>query len=1042
MLNSICRFIYKISVLSFIGMAIYASEPAQAFSGPGDVVGKVTVGFQAWFGATGDGSPQNDWWHWSANESEIFSPSNEQDADSWPDMTDYTVTYQTGFPNLGSGQPATVFSSYDQSTINAQVSWMQTNGIDTIALQRFNPVPEPNRDGEAAKTNAAAITYGRKWFVMYDITGWTTADGDLQTDWTTKMSTYASSSAYAHQNGQPVVAVWLATSTLSESQLLDIVTWLRGQGLYVILGVERAWTANTAMLPVYNAANMIQPWMIGSIGNISDADSNYTNYEIPDEAYCAAHGLDYQDVVIPGDLHLHQRVHGNLMWEMFYNAVRLPAQGIYISMYDEYGEGNMIAKTPDTSAGIPVGSAYIPLNEDGTYCTTDYYLRLTGAGGRMLKGLMPLSVVRPTYTGGAQRLLPGSTVALKAVANGDYVCGSPLLANCTTVGQQDSYQVVDAGNGNIALLSLANNEYVEAGNGGANNLTADQTTVGSAETFTEVDAEGGYIGLLAMANDKYVTAGSSPLIANSTTVGTAQSFTVVAGTSSPVPEGPYGGTPAAIPGTVMAENYDTGGQGVGYNVTSVNGTDNSYRSDGVDLETATAPATGNDLGWTATGQWFRYTVNVATAGKYTVTFELAAPSAVTDAFHLSNSSGTNLSGSVNIPATGGWQTWTTVTTTVTLPAGQQVLTLDEDNGGWNIDDTTFALATPAEGPYGGTPSAIPGTVKAENYDTGGQGVAYNVTSTNGTDNAFRSDGVDLETATAPATGNDLGWTASGQWFKYTVSVTTAGSYTVSFLVAGDVAVTDAFHLSNAAGTNLTGSVAVPSTGGWQAWTTVTATVTLPAGTQTLTLDEDNGGWNIDTASFALANAPYGGTPAAVPGTVNAENYDTGGQGIAYNVTSTNGTDNAYRSDGVDLETATAPATGNDLGWTATGQWFKYTVNVATAGTYTVSFLVAGDVSVTDAFHLSNSTGTNLTGSVAVPSTGGWQAWTTVTKTVTLPAGTQTLTLDEDNSGWNIDTTTFALTSASNSSTPQALPGTVNAESNDTGGRGVSHNGTR
>ena len=164
-------------------------------------------------------------------------------------------------------------------------------------------------------------------------------------------------------------------------------------------------------------------------------------------------------------------------------------------------------------------------------------------------------------------------------------------------------------------------------------------------------------------------------------------------TSGSGTEGPYGGTAAGIPGTVMAENYDTGGQGVGYNVTSINGTDNGYRSDGVDLETATAPATGNDLGWTAAGQWFRYTVNVATAGTYKVTFLVAAPSAVTDAFHLSNSSGTNLSGSVDIPATGGWQTWTTVTATVTLPAGQQALTLNQDNGGWNIDSAAFAAGS-------------------------------------------------------------------------------------------------------------------------------------------------------------------------------------------------------------------------------------------------------------------------------------------------------------------------------------------------------------
>ena len=110
-------------------------------------------------------------------------------------------------------------------------------------------------------------------------------------------------------------------------------------------------------------------------------------------------------------------------------------------------------------------------------------------------------------------------------------------------------------------------------------------------------------------------------------------------------EGPYGGTAAAVPGTVYAENYDTGGQGTAYNVTSVNGSANSYRSDGVDLEATTdtgGPA--NDLGWTAAGQWFKYTVNVTTAGTYTVGLRLAAPTAVTDGLHIANSAGTNLSG--------------------------------------------------------------------------------------------------------------------------------------------------------------------------------------------------------------------------------------------------------------------------------------------------------------------------------------------------------------------------------------------------------------
>src|ERR1700758_3865705 len=81
------------------------------------------------------------------------------------------------------------------------------------------------------------------------------------------------------------------------------------------------------------------------------------------------------------------------------------------------------------------------------------------------------------------------------------------------------------------------------------------------------------------------------------------------------------------------------------------------------------------------------------------------------------------------------------------------------------------------------------------------------------------------------------------------------------------------------------------------------------------------------AARAATDAPYGGTPAAVPGTVQAANYDTGGQGVAYNVTSVNGTANSYRSDGVDLEACTdtgAAGCGDDIGWTAAGQWFKYT----------------------------------------------------------------------------------------------------------------------
>ena len=155
-------------------------------------------------------------------------------------------------------------------------------------------------------------------------------------------------------------------------------------------------------------------------------------------------------------------------------------------------------------------------------------------------------------------------------------------------------------------------------------------------------------------------------------------------------EGPYGGTSAAVPGTVQAANYDTGGQGTGYSVASVNGSGNSYRPDGVDLEACSDTGCGDDIGWTGTGQWFRYTVNVATARTYTVSLRLSSPSGVSDALHIASSSGANLSGAVSAPDTGGWQTYATETVSVALPAGQQTLTIYQDNGGWNIHDLTLS----------------------------------------------------------------------------------------------------------------------------------------------------------------------------------------------------------------------------------------------------------------------------------------------------------------------------------------------------------------
>ena len=531
------------------GSAATAASPwssrAFAASAPGDVVGKISVGYQGWFAAIGDGAPINAWWHWSQNWSQAPSPSNNN-IKAWPDMREYARTYQTAYASLNNGQPATLFSSYDQSTVNTHFLWMQQNGCDTAALQRFNPNTSegPTRDAMAAKVRSAAETYGRKFYIMYDVTGWTNMQSEIKTDWTSKMSAHTASSAYARQNGKPVVCIWGfgfndANHPWDAPTCLDVVNWFKSQGVYLIGGVPREWRTGTGGSRsgygnVYHGFNMLSPWMVGAIGTAADSDNAYTIYTVPDQADCNANGIDYQPCVLPGDVSANQRAHGDFMWRQFYNMVRAGVQGIYISMYDEYGEGNQIAKTAETQAMVPAGSGLLALDADGTACSSDYYLRLTNDGGRMLKGQIGLTATRPTpptVSGGTTTVISFRAMANNMIVTADNAGASPLIANRTAIGTWEEFDLLDAGNGNIALRAHANNMIVTADNAGASPLIANRTAVGQWETFQLIHNSNGTVSLRAMANNMIVTAenaGASSLIANRTAIGTWEQFTLIA----------------------------------------------------------------------------------------------------------------------------------------------------------------------------------------------------------------------------------------------------------------------------------------------------------------------------------------------------------------------------------------------------------------------------------------------------------------------------------------------------------------------------------
>lgn len=391
--------------------AVSASElvnSASAASPPGDVVGKISVGYQGWFACTGDGAPINGWWHWSNNWGQPPSPSNNAIV-SWPDMRDYTRGYQTAYANLGNGQPATLFSQYDQQTVDTHFRWMQENGCDTAALQRFNPFSGEGatRDAMAGKVRTAAEAHSRKFYIMYDVTNWTNMQSEIKTDWMTKMSAHVASPAYARQNGKPVVCIWgfgfsEPSRPFTPAPCLEVVNWFKAQGCYVIGGVPTWWRqgindSRPGFFDVYTAFNMISPWMVGRTGTLEGLDSYYNNVNVPDQAECNFRGIDYQPCVMPGDLSTRgTRRHGDFYWRHIYNMVRVGAQGLYVSMFDEYNEGNQIAKTAESAAWVPTNSGIVPLDEDGTACSSDYYLRITADGGKMLKGQIALTPIRPT----------------------------------------------------------------------------------------------------------------------------------------------------------------------------------------------------------------------------------------------------------------------------------------------------------------------------------------------------------------------------------------------------------------------------------------------------------------------------------------------------------------------------------------------------------------------------------------------------------------------------------------------------------------------
>jgi len=318
-----------------------------------------------------------------------------------------------------------------------------------------------------------------------------------------------------------------------------------------------------------------------------------------------------------------------------------------------------------------------------------------------------------------------------------------------------------------------------------------------------------------------------------------------------------------------------------------------------------------------------------------------------------------------------------------------------------------------QGPYLGSWHIVPGTIQFEHFDVGGNGFAY-MDSSPGSETGvdFRTDeDVDIEVCTDEGGGYNIGWATSGEWLEYSVDVTTQGTYDIDLRVAanGD----DRTLSLSMDGVSIASEVAIPNTGGWQAWQTVKIkNVTLTAGKKVLRVTIGSVDYiNLNYVTFLLTKElkqePFKGVAHQVPGRIEAEEYDLGGEGLAYHEANANGNEGGalLRDDEVDIEVTQDVEGGYNIAYILQGEWLEYTVNVIATGNYDLDIRVAADGDG-KTFHIEMD-GKDITGPIQVPNTGGWQIWRTVTlKGIPLTTGEHVMRIAFDSDYMNLNYVEF------------------------------------
>lgn len=382
--------------------------------------GKVMCGYQGWFRCPGDDS-QLGWIHWSRDAKRIAPDTLSFEL--WPDMSDYSAAERYAAPGFTypDGSPAYLFSSANARTVLRHFEWMRDYGLDGAWLQHFvvDLPGGPNFARYASRlqvlrhVQAAARQTGRVWAISYDIAGMPTERiyETLTDDWKKMVDAKVTADPrYLHNKGLPVAQIWgfyyhnksnLMTVELG-NKLIDFFKSPGPYAAFLVGGGDWAWRRNPdpQWQAMYRRFLAYVPWNIGNYSlDGAGVKSASTQTWAEDKRDCEQRGTQWMPSVyagfswdnltqqVPGSSLIPRRG-GQFFWEQFYALAKLKVDAVYIGMFDEVDEGTAIFKVTNAppTQGHFVGYEGLP---------SDWYLRLAGAGARMLHGQRPLSAAIP-----------------------------------------------------------------------------------------------------------------------------------------------------------------------------------------------------------------------------------------------------------------------------------------------------------------------------------------------------------------------------------------------------------------------------------------------------------------------------------------------------------------------------------------------------------------------------------------------------------------------------------------------------------------------